>query len=149
EHLASCLSPLPLRVTGWPEPVLALLHEMGVRTVGECLRLPRGGLARRAGKACLDDLDKARGLQIDLQPAHALPEHMRLRVELLQECADHTVLAEVAAELLAQLADDLVRKQCQVQGFTFVLEHRHTRETRETQETPETVEHFELVAADH
>src|SRR5690606_21698235 len=28
EHLASCLSPLPLRVTGWPEPVLALLHEM-------------------------------------------------------------------------------------------------------------------------
>src|SRR5690606_21975590 len=84
EHLASALSQLPLRVTGWPEPALTLLDEMGVRTVGECLRLPRGGFARRIGKACLDDLDKARGLQVDLPPAHALPVHLRLRVELSQ-----------------------------------------------------------------
>src|SRR5690606_11708336 len=71
---------------------------------------------------------------------HAPPVHMRLRVELLQECADHGVLTEVAAELLAKLAADLERKQCQVQSFTLVIEHRRA---------PETVEHFELVAADH
>ena len=41
------LAPLPLAVTRWPERTLQSLATMGVRTVGECLRLPRDGFARR------------------------------------------------------------------------------------------------------
>jgi protein ImuB len=42
--------------------------------------------------------------------------------------------------MLAQLAADLERRQCQVQSFTLVIEHRRE---------PPTAERFELVAADH
>jgi protein ImuB len=55
DELARRLAPLPLACTRWPERSLQSLATMGVRTVGDCLKLPRDGFARRS-------------------PAHAAPD---------------------------------------------------------------------------
>ena len=36
------MSPLPLRCLRWPEQAITRLSSMGVHTIGEALRLPRG-----------------------------------------------------------------------------------------------------------
>ena len=59
EDLPSRLASLPLVCTRWPERSQQLLGTMGVRTIGECLRLPRDGFARRFGATLLAMLDRA------------------------------------------------------------------------------------------
>ena len=57
--LAGALAQLPLTCTGWDAERLQTLRAMGVTRVGELLRLPRAGLARRFGPAAMLDLDIA------------------------------------------------------------------------------------------
>jgi hypothetical protein len=66
DSLPSRLAPLPLvQTTRWPERSLQTLTTMGVRTIGDCLRLPRDGFARRFEPDMLDMLDRAVGRQSD------------------------------------------------------------------------------------
>src|SRR5947207_3959968 len=53
------LEELPLEATGFE---VEFLKSIGVCAVGELLRLPRDGLAKRCGEKVLDDLDRALGL---------------------------------------------------------------------------------------
>src|SRR3979490_2157888 len=53
------LEEVPLEVTGFDSG--AFFRNIGISTVGELLKLPREGLARRCGQALLDDLDRALG----------------------------------------------------------------------------------------
>ena len=58
DELVGRLGTLPLRVSGWSDSAQQLLRKMGVKTIGDCLRLPRGGLARRVWLQYLQDLDR-------------------------------------------------------------------------------------------
>ena len=60
-ELIGQLAPLPLAALRWPPEVIERLKRMGVRTVGEVLRLPRAGFARRFGVAQLACLDVLSG----------------------------------------------------------------------------------------
>ena len=77
--LAARLAGLALVHTGWPERVLGALREMGVERVGECLRLPRDGFARRLGRECLSDLDRALGRRPEPRVRYRPPEAYRDR----------------------------------------------------------------------
>src|SRR5688572_6889810 len=72
-QLAGSLSALPLTVTRWPPEVRALLKDLGLRTVGDCARLPRDGFARRVGRSYLRDLDRAFGRSVDLRVEFKAP----------------------------------------------------------------------------
>ena len=61
EKLVGSLSALPLGVTGWPESIQSSLQSMGLQTIGDCLRLPRDGFARRIGRQYLHQLDQSLG----------------------------------------------------------------------------------------
>ncbi|MBL0871468.1 MAG: hypothetical protein IBJ18_12920 [Phycisphaerales bacterium] len=75
------LGPLPIAAlrlsAGQQEP----LREVGVRTVGELLRMPRGELAARAGAEVLRRIDQALGRRAEsITPIVVRPEPMACRV---------------------------------------------------------------------
>src|SRR5690606_26069199 len=82
DALPSRLGRLPLSVTGWPEGMRERLAGMGITTIGDVSRLPRGGFARRFGKAYLDTLDKALGRRADPRADFEAPRHLGFEVEL-------------------------------------------------------------------
>ena len=53
------LAKVPIACTGWDIEKLQTLSAMGVTSLGELLRLPRAGLARRLNPALVRDLDIA------------------------------------------------------------------------------------------
>ena len=57
----SRLETLPVAVTGLAPDALELLANLGVRTVGGLLRLPREGVAQRFGQGLLEQIDQAGG----------------------------------------------------------------------------------------
>jgi protein ImuB len=138
--LSSRLGSLPLRVTRWPAEVQALLQEVGARTLGDCLRLPRDGFARRAGPAYLDDLDRALGRRFDLRAQFTVPERWSDTRELYQESANAGVFMAAVEHMLDRLIEDLRRSQTQVRSLKIVFEHlRH----------PPTCESFDWVEPTH
>lgn len=132
EQLPSRLGALPVSVTRWPESVLALLGEIGVRSIAACLRLPRDGFARRVGHRYLLELDRALGRRADPRTAfRALPE-LGAEIELPSETDDLSVLAQAAERLAERMTDALRVHQCQAQRFEIVITHRDRASTVET-----------------
>ena len=74
QHLAGALSSVPVQCLELPPRTLDDLHALGVHTLGECMRLPRDGLARRFGPGLLDVMDRALGVRADPRP-HLLRGH--------------------------------------------------------------------------
>ncbi|MCC5795586.1 MAG: hypothetical protein JJT85_12755 [Chromatiales bacterium] len=120
-QLPAALSRLAVAVTGWPQAALSLLSGTGIRTLGECLRLPRHGLARRIGRRCLLELDQALG--------HAtwLPEPQRPcwrfheSSELPDAAADGSLLLPAAMRLLDRLVSGLRKRHAAVEVLWWRL----------------------------
>ena len=60
-NLVGKLSRLPIHCLRWPEAIANSLQGMGVTTIGEALRLPRQGFAKRFSATRLLELDRAPG----------------------------------------------------------------------------------------
>ena len=123
--LAGGLSPLPLSCLDWPEAVQDALHGMGVMTVGEALRLPRAGFARRFGAGRLLALDRALGRLPDPRVPYRSPERFIADFDLNEEQGDRNLLLNACGELLARLERFLLRRQVAVQQIEFVFFHLH------------------------
>jgi protein ImuB len=130
EDLASRIAPLPLACTRWPEKVLQTLATMGVRTVGECLRLPREGFARRFGADLLAMLDRATGRRAEPRPAFAAHERFASRRDLEPEIDDTARLGLVLEPMLAELCRFLRERSRGVQAIEVQLRHRESPVTR-------------------
>jgi protein ImuB len=128
--LAGSLAALPLACTNWSERDLQLLTTMGVRTVGECLRLPRDGLTRRFGPQLPGMLDRALGRLPDPRNAPPPRERFTARRDLEPEVTETAELAAVVAPLLAGLCAFLNRRQRGVQALELRLMHREAPPTR-------------------
>lgn len=125
------LSLLSLAATRWPDDVLVGLAEMGIRTVGECLRLPRDGFARRVGGEYLEQLDKALGKRPDPRVALGSSPALRSTVELSAETTETAALACVLQDIVARLGLELRRLQRQAQILELVFHHSRGPATRE------------------
>jgi protein ImuB len=130
EELPGRLAPLPLACTRWPERTLQTLATMGVRTVGECLRLPRDGFARRFGADLLAMLDRATGRIAEPRAAFAVHEKFALRRDLEPEVVDIGRL-QVGLQLMV---DDLCRflreRSRGIQALEIQLHYREAPTTR-------------------
>lgn len=131
-ELPGRLGALPLRVTRWPPAVQSLLRDLGIRTIGECARLPRDGLGRRIGAALLHELDRALGRHFDIRTEFVAPRSWRARAELGEDSADCAVVLAAAEQLLDELAAELQRNQVQIARFELALEHWRRSPTLET-----------------
>ena len=53
-------------------------QDLGLRTIGDCVRLPRDGFARRVGRSYLLELDRAFGRSVDLRAEFKAPQSLEL-----------------------------------------------------------------------
>ena len=149
-NLAGTLGPLPLRCLGWPESVRESLNGMGIYCIGDCLRLPRQGFARRFGAARLLQLDRALGRLPDPRKNYRAPERFCEECELPEEQSDSELLLQVCRQLLSNLERFLTTRQIAVQRVQFSFFHLRAAATRLTlgctQAGRKTEQWFELLA---
>ncbi|MGH8208971.1 MAG: Y-family DNA polymerase, partial [Steroidobacteraceae bacterium] len=128
-RLVGQLMPLPLVALRWPQETLERLARMGVRTIGQALRLPRAGFARRFGTDSLATLDRLTGRSPDLRARFHARERFRRRRELTCELEHHDAILGALAPLLAELGKFLEARQCGVMKLECLLRHRHAEPT--------------------
>jgi protein ImuB len=121
--LSGKLGSLPIRVTRWPRVVQALLRDLGVRTIADCLRLPRDGFARRVGLEYLHDLDRALARRFDLREPFVSHERWSTKRELYHETSDAAVFMAAVEDMLDALAVELRRRQAEVRSLRIAFEH--------------------------
>jgi len=139
-EMAGRLGALPLGVTRWPQAVRALLRDLGVRTIGDCVRLSRDGFARRVGNAYLRELDRAFGREVDLRAEFKAPDTWSSKVELFEESVDSAIFMEAIEQILDELTALLRRRQAQIGSLHIAFEHLHR---------PPTIASFDLLEPVH
>ena len=127
--LAGAIGRLPLAATGWPEKVQRMLGQMGLRSIADCLRLPRVGFARRVGLAWLDELDRALGKLPDFRPAWRAPQRLSRLVEFSSETTDQAWFAEALRGMTGSLEQELRQHQVQVSSIRLVFRHIRSSNT--------------------
>ena len=122
-NITTALRALPLACLEWPATTCETIAGMGVTTVGDCLRLPREGFARRFGSQRLIELDRALGRLPDPRTSWRAPERFCADYEMTEEQGDREVLLTICQELLVSLERFLVTRQLGTQRLLFSFFH--------------------------
>jgi len=128
--LPARLKPVPLTVLRWPEEHNARLLAMGVRTLGELMRLPRAGFARRFGPQMLADLDRLLGRRADPRARLQRRERYRGARDLDHEIEDHERILQALAPLFAELEQFLRARQRGITALQCRFHHYRAAATR-------------------
>jgi protein ImuB len=128
-RLIGALAPLPLAVLRWPPQVLERLAKVGVRTLGEALRLPRTGFARRFGAEALASLDRLTGRAADPRRSFEAPERFRMRRGCTYDLEHHEAILAALGPFFEALAKFLEARQCGITELECRLWHRHAPPT--------------------
>lgn len=121
--LKRALSPLPLSLLHQRGNAMEKLAQMGVRTLGDCLKLPRDGFSRRFGQEILDDLDRALGRLADPRPAFLPPSTYAGHLALPQPIGEVEPMLFGLKRLVAELAGFLLRHGIGVTKLRLDLHH--------------------------
>jgi len=128
--LPGLLAKVPIACTAWDAERLQTLRALGLTRVGEMLRLPRGGLARRLGPEVVRDLDIAVGRQPGPRRPFMARERFRERCDFETEI-EHVAYLEKALEpLIERCAQFLRHRQAGIQTLQLKLKHRELPATR-------------------
>jgi protein ImuB len=130
DTLPARLAPLPLAVTRWPARTLRVLATLGVRVVGDCLRLPRDGFARRFEPRLRLELDRALGRAPDPRANFIAAERCALRRDLEPELADLARLQRAIEPLLDELCAFLRGRGAAIESLELRFLHREAPATR-------------------
>ena len=128
--LAGKLAELPVTCTSWDPEKLETLRAMGVTRIGELLRLPRAGLARRFGAGAVLDLDIALARQAAPRRAFVPRERFRERCDFETEVETAAYLVKALEPLTDRCARFLRERQAGVQALELRLKHRAAPVTR-------------------
>jgi protein ImuB len=123
DALSVSLSRLPIDVLAQSTDKIRLLHDIGMRTLGDCLQLPRAGAARRLGQKLLDDLDRALGLLPDPRPGYAPPTIFTATQPLPAPAQEAEMLLFAAHRLLVELCGFLSATGQGVQHLQCAFSH--------------------------
>jgi protein ImuB len=130
EALPGHLAKVPIACTAWDDELLQTLRAMGVTRLGELMRLPRAGLARRLHPAVVQELDIALARQPAPRRAFVPRERFRERCDFETEI-EHVAYLEKALEpLIERCAQFLLKRQAGVQALQLRLRHRSVPPTR-------------------
>jgi protein ImuB len=130
EMLPGHLAKVPIACTAWGGELLQILRAMGVTRLGELMRLPRTGLARRLNPGVVQELDIALARQPAPRRAFVPRERFRERCDFETEI-EHVAYLEKALEpLMERCAQFLLKRQAGVQSLQLRLMHREAPATR-------------------
>lgn len=121
--LRTTLSRLPLAALDLDERSGADLRRMGLRRVGDLLRLPRSGLAERLGLPQIRYLQRLLGEVPDLRRPFEPPACYRGRLDLPAELLQVDALIFPCRRLLGELSGLLSGRQGGVQRLQWRLHH--------------------------
>jgi protein ImuB len=124
------LAKVSIACTAWDIEQLQTLRAMGVTRLGELLRLPRAGLARRLKPARVRDLDIALARSFAPRRTFVPRERFSERCDFETEI-EHVAYLEKALEpVIERCAQFLRRHQAGVQALELRLKHREGPATR-------------------
>ncbi len=123
-ELPRALGALPVEVLPLGATQLRLLHGMGLRLIGDVMRLPRDGLARRLGPALVTALDRALGRHADARVPFVPPARFHARLELPAPTGNLEALAFALQRLLREMEGFLRARRAGVRAFRLRLFHR-------------------------
>lgn len=129
-RLAAVLAPLPVSVLDWGQASLDRLEGIGVRKLGDLLRLPRAGLARRFGKESVLYLDRMLGRCAHPQSLYSPPDTFERRLELPAEIEQAQALLFALQRLLVEMCGWLQGLGAGILKVTVNLRHRQRQVTR-------------------
>ena len=130
DALVAALATLPLACLGPAVEQDRTLGGMGVRTIGDCLRLPRDGLARRMGPELVDTFDRALGRVPDPRPAFAMPSVFTGNLPLPVATSTVEGLLFPLRRMLFELEGFLCAHDAGTCLLTLSLHHAAARTTR-------------------
>ncbi len=127
ESLRRLLTPVPLEALPLADATREGLRALGLRQLGDLLRLSRAELARRHGPELLDLLDHLLARRVETLPRFAPPPVLDLPLRLEHEIHATTALAFPLKRLLRQAEAQLRGLNRSLQGMTLELTHREAR----------------------
>lgn len=130
EQLPGAVAALPTSVLGLPPQRAQRLARAGLRTLGDLLRMPRDGLARRYGRSLPEQLDQALGKVPQALPAFAAPQRFMADVDLPLPSAAVPRILPAAEHALGQLCAHLRAHDRAVDRFNCLLFHEGQPATR-------------------
>jgi protein ImuB len=130
DALRAGLAELPIEVMHASSEALALLQNIGAKTLNDCLTLPRDGMARRFGQALLDDLDRALGRLPDPRPFFSAPAFFKAAQPLPAPAHEAEMLLFAARRLLLELCGYLSATASGAQRLIFSFSHHGRDPTR-------------------
>lgn len=130
DALRHVLKQLPAAVLDQPPRTAALLEDVGARTVGDFLQLPRDGAARRFGQRLLDDLDRALGRLPDPRAPYTPPPRFAAALPLPAPVHETEALLFAARRLIAELCGFLAARGSGVQRLCLAFSHDGRADTR-------------------
>jgi protein ImuB len=122
--LAGGLAELPIASTSWNPDRLQTLRAMGVTRLGQLLRLPRAGVARRLGPAAVLDIDIALARQAAPRRAFIPRERFCERGDFETEIETVVYLQKALEPVVERCAQFLRERQAGVQALELRLRHR-------------------------
>ncbi len=123
DALPAALARLPLALLDCDIATIDALAAMGVHSFGDCLRLPRDGLARRFGQPLVDEIDRALGRRPDPRPPFIAPAQYRGQLELPAPVAEVDALAFALKRLVGELCGWLLGRGLGTMRMRLDLSH--------------------------
>jgi protein ImuB len=130
QQLRSTLATLSLSELPLTKEQRAALRGMGLKRLGELLRLPRHGLTRRLGKEIMLYLERLLGSMPEPRPIFEPPAGFYRRLELPAEVESREALLFAAKRLLLELGGFLTARQGGAQTLLWQLLHGGEAVTR-------------------
>jgi protein ImuB len=110
EKMHEALAPLPVAALRLDPAIVHGLHRVGLRRVGDIIKMPRDALARRFGEDVTRRLDQALGdLPEPLSPIGEVPSR-RVRLSFAEPISDPTDLVRAIERLTKDLVTRLTRE---------------------------------------
>ena len=124
-RLVGSVAPLSLSALRWSSDTVTRLAKIGVYTIGQALRLPRTGFARRFGAAQLKSLDRLTGRTADPRPTFVSRERFRRIRDLPREIESCEALLHALNPLLHDMERFLRARQAGITVVECRFRHRH------------------------
>ncbi len=128
-QLHASLAEIPLSQLTRDPQLRRLISDIGLQSIGECLRLPRPELSRRAGPVLGLLFDRLLGDAPDPRELWEPPEAFQQHLELLAEIGEHTALVFPARRLITALCGFLRGRGRGAQRLQWCLLHRERAPT--------------------
>ena len=128
--LDAALATLPIEALPWPQAQLDALQGLGLRQLGELLRLPRSAFARRFGTTRLRELDRLRGHAAEPAQAITPPPQFCRRFELASEVENVEALQFPLRRLAFELQGWLRARDLGVRRLRLGCQHAQRRRSQ-------------------